>query len=107
MTDSDEESGDDYSGDEEEEEYCYQHSKKINKSNGFDLPGPRKTGSKGRVGGDRTQIDYSTYLRDIISRGNQEEENTMAKLRRAMSKPPSEVDWTERGYIYIYEVSSI
>jgi hypothetical protein len=101
-SDSDEDSDDGCSDDDERREYCFQHSKEINKTDGFVLPGLRRTGSKGR--GEGSYVDFGPILRGLVSRGGQEEDNCKAKLRTAMCKPPSEVDWMERGYIYIYEV---
>jgi hypothetical protein len=108
LSDSDETSGDeDFDDDDSRREYCHQHSKEINKTNGFILPGTRKTASSGggKTGvGDGRYVDFGDYLGGIGGLGGTAEENCKAKLRTAMSQSPSEVDWLERGYIYIYEL---
>lgn len=102
ISDSDDDLSDSCSDDDVRREYCFQHSKEINKTDGFVLPGLRRCGSKGR--GEGAYVDFGPILAGIVRKGGQEEENCKAQLRTAMCKAPSEVDWVERGYIYIYEV---
>lgn len=104
VSDSEDESSDSCSEEDERREYCHQHSKEINKTDGFILPGLRRAGTKSKARGDGLYIDFASFLSKIVTRGGNEEENCKAKLRTAMSQTPSDVDWLERGYIYIYEV---
>lgn len=99
---------DDFSEDDERREYCHQHSKEINKTNGFILPGPRKavssTGRGGGMMGDGTYVDFERYLSDVVGQAGSGQDNCKARLRTSMCQPPSDIDWIERGYIYIYEL---
>ena len=98
------------SQDDERREFCHQHSREINKTSGFVLPGLRKASSKGKAravmgGGEGAYVDFDSYLGQVGEPGDGGVENCRARLRTAMCQSPSDVDWIERGYIYIYEVS--
>ncbi|UZJ56470.1 hypothetical protein CBS101457_005790 [Exobasidium rhododendri] len=113
VSDSEGESSDDCCEDDEDDDdderrqYCHQHSKEINKTPGFILPGSRRAISmvRSKAGmGDGLYVDFELYLGKRGEGSSSSEENRRAKLRTAMCQPPSEVDWLERGYIYIYEL---
>lgn len=113
ISDSESETAGRNSSDDEDirRDYCHQHAREINKTEGFVLPGRRgsrlpRTSSVSSVStaaADGRYVDFAPYLRTVS--GNTGEEACKARLRAAMSRAPSDIDWRERGYLYIYEVS--
>lgn len=103
--DSESERSDD---DDTRREYCHQHIKEINKTDGFVVPRRRSHGKHVRsqsspvlASNKEAYVDFHVYLSTV-----QDDEVCKAKLRAAMCRAPTEVDWEEHGYIYIYEVCS-
>lgn len=99
ISDSEEECSDGYaSQDDEIREYCHQHIKEINKADGFMLPNVKAKGSD-----DGIYVSFDTYLGELRGNGD---DHCHAKLRTAMTQPPSKTDWSHdsKGFIYIYEL---
>lgn len=126
--------GEESDDDDVRRDYCFQHAKEINRTNGFLLPGrrrrrqqphhhrhdhsqrPRKESttslsasssaedSNGSSIQDETYIDFDDYLSPGGNSGRELSDRAKARLRTAMCRSPSKVDWKQRGYIYIYEL---
>ncbi|KDN40611.1 DUF1766-domain-containing protein [Tilletiaria anomala UBC 951] len=66
-------------------DYCFQHVAEINKTTGFILPNGK-------------HISFSMYIPSTLSARAQ------ARLRTALSTPPTPTDLKEQGYCYVYEL---
>ncbi|GAC71262.1 hypothetical protein PANT_2d00025 [Moesziomyces antarcticus T-34] len=76
--------------DDIDEVYCFQHVAEVNKTTGF-YPGTRSSASD--------FVQFSDWFGTV-----ELSEHAQALLRRAMSRPPTDFDRAEQGYIYIYEL---
>ena len=73
-------------GEDDMEDYCFQHAAEINKTAGFNLLG------------NGVYVAFSEFIPSHLS------PRAQARLRTTMTKAATEKDRTEKGYLYIYQL---